>query len=88
MRPALVIGVLKLIVMPAIVFALLATVIHLPPVWARALVIGAACPTGVNAWLAAARFRTGEAIASNVITLTTAGAVVTVALWLHVVEWL
>ena len=67
-RPALVIAGLKLIVMPAIVFALLATVIHLPPVWARALVIGAACPTGVNAWLVAARFRTGEAIASNVIT--------------------
>jgi malonate transporter len=87
-RPALVIAALKLIVMPAIVFALLATVIPLPPVWARALVIGAACPTGVNAWLAAAHFRTGEAIASNAITISTAAAVVTVTLWLHVVQWL
>ena len=86
--PALVIGVLKLVVMPAIVFGLLATVIHLPPVWAKALVIGAACPTGVNAWLIAARFRTGEVIASSAITLTTAAATVTVAVWLHVVEWL
>ena len=87
-RPALVIAVLKLIVMPAIVFAMLAMVIPLPPVWARALVIGAACPTGVNAWLAAAHFRTGEAIASNAISISTAAAVVTVTLWLHVVQWL
>ncbi len=87
-RPALIIAVLKLVVMPAIVFALLATVIHLPSLWARALVVGAACPTGVNAWLAAARFRTGEAIASNAITLSTAAAVVTVTVWLHIVEWL
>jgi hypothetical protein len=87
-RPAVAIAILKLIVMPAIVFALLATVIPLPPVWARALVIGAACPTGVNAWLAAAHFRTGEAIASNAITISTAAAVVTVAAWLHIVQWL
>ena len=87
-RPALIVAGLKLIVMPAIIFAVLATVVHLPPVWARALVITAACPTGVNAWLVAARFRTGEAIASNVITIGTAAAVVTVAFWLHAVEWL
>jgi predicted permease len=74
--------------MPAIVFALLATVIQLPPVWAKALVIAAACPTGVNAWLVAARYRTGQAIASNAITLSTALAAVTIALWLRVVEWL
>jgi predicted permease len=88
LKPALIIAGLKLVVMPAIVFALLATVITLPPVWAKALVIGAACPTGVNAWLVAARFRTGEALASNAISLTTAAAAVTVTLWLHAVEWL
>ena len=87
-RPAFVIAALKLVVMPAIIFAVLATIVHLPPVWARALVITAACPTGVNAWLVAARFRTGEALASNVITLTTAVSAVTVTLWLHAVEWL
>ncbi len=88
LRPALIIAGLKLVVMPAIIFAVLATVIHLPPVWAKTLVITAACPTGVNAWLVAARFRTGEAVASNAITLNTAAAAVTVAVWLHVVEWL
>ena len=87
-RTALIISAIKLILMPAIVFALLATVIQLPPVWAKALVIAAACPTGVNAWLVAARYRTGQAIASNAITLSTALAAVTIALWLRVVEWL
>lgn len=87
-RPALIIAAIKLVAMPAIVFALVATVIHLPPVWAKSLVVAAACPTGVNAWAVAARFRTGQALASNAITLTTAVAVVTVALWLRIVEWL
>ena len=86
--PALIIAGLKLVVMPAIVFAMVATVIPLPPVWAKALVICAACPTGVNAWLVAARFRTGQGLASNVLTLGTAMSAVTVALWLHAVEWL
>jgi malonate transporter and related proteins len=86
--PALMIAGLKLVIMPAIVFAMVATIIPLPPVWAKALVICAACPTGVNAWLVAARFRTGQALASNVLTLGTAASAVTVAVWLHVVEWL
>jgi predicted permease len=86
--PALIIAVLKLAVMPAIVFALVATVFPLPAIWAKSLVIAAACPTGVNAWAVAARFRTGQALASNAITITTAAAVVTVALWLQIVEWL
>jgi predicted permease len=57
-------------------------------VWAKAIVIAAACPTGVNAYLVATRFNTGQALASSAITLTTAIAVVTVAFWLHVVAWL
>ena len=85
---ALTVAVVKLVVMPAIVFALVATIIPLPPVWAKAIVIAAACPTGVNAYLVANRFRTGQALASSSITLTTALAVVTVAFWLHMVAWL
>ena len=34
------------------------------------------------------RAEVGKALASNAITLTTALAVVTVAVWLNVVEWL
>lgn len=88
LRTALAVGAIKLAVMPAIVFFVVGYVFHLPPVWGKAIVIAAACPTGVNAYLVATRFNTGQALASNSITLTTAFAVVTVAFWLHAVQWL
>jgi predicted permease len=87
-RAALAVCVVKLAIMPAIVFVIVAYMVHLPPVWGKAIVIAAACPTGVNAYLVATRFNTGQALASNAITLTTALAVVTVAFWLHAVAWL
>jgi len=87
-RAALAVGFIKLMIMPAIVFVIVAFVIPLPPVWAKAIVLAAACPTGVNAYLVATRFNTGQALASNAITLTTGFAVVTVAFWLHAVAWL
>ena len=86
--PALVVGFVKLIAMPAVVLALVAWVVPLPPMWAKAIVIAAACPTGVNAWLVASRFGTGQALASNSITLTTALSVVTISAWLTIVEWI
>jgi predicted permease len=87
-QAAIAVGFIKLLVMPAVVFLVVAYLIPLPTVWAKAIVIAAACPTGVNAYLVATRFKTGQALASNSITLTTALAVITVAFWLHVVEWL
>ena len=80
----LALSVLKLVALPALVFLLCRTLVAMPPVWAKVAVIAAACPTGVNAYVVASRFRTGEALSSNAITLTTALAVVTVAVWLHV----
>jgi predicted permease len=83
--PALALSFLKLVAMPAVVLLVVVYLIALPPVWAKAIVIAAACPTGVNAWLVASRFKTGQALASNSITLSTAIAVVTTSFWLHVV---
>jgi predicted permease len=88
LRASLAVGFIKLLVMPAIVFVFVVYLVPLPPVWAKAIVIAAACPTGVNAYLVATRFNTGQALASSAITLTTGFAVVTVALWLHLVAWL
>ena len=85
---ALACSFIKLILMPAMVFLLVATVIHLPPAWAKGIVIAAGCPTGVNAYLVANRFKTGEGLASSAITITTALAVITVSFWLHIVEYL
>ncbi len=85
---ALAVSSIKLLAMPAVVFAVVLWIIPLPTVWAKAIVIAAACPTGVNAYLVANRFKTGQGLASTALTLSTALAVVTVAFWLNVVEWL
>jgi predicted permease len=85
---ALAISGLKLIVMPFLVLLLVRYVVAMPLVWAKVAVLAAACPTGVNAFLVANRFRTGEALASNAIAISTGLAVLSVAFWLHVLEWL
>jgi predicted permease len=77
---------LKLIVMPVLVMGL-AHLVGLAPAVAKVAVVAAACPTGVTPFLVAGRFRTGEALASNAITLSTVLAVVTVAFWLRAAEW-
>ena len=87
-RAGLLLSTLKLLVQPALVFLLVRTIAPMPASWARVAVLAAACPTGVNAYLVAARFKTGEALASNAITLSTALAVVTISFWIQVVGWL
>ena len=80
-RPALLITFLKLIVMPAIVLAI-GLAVSLPPLAIAVATMTAAGPTGVNAFLIANRFGTGQALASNSMTISTAIAVVTTAGWL------
>jgi malonate transporter len=82
----LVLSAVKLLVLPLTVL-LVTRFMVLPPVWVKVAVVTAACPTGVNAYLIANRFRTGEALASNAIAISTAIAVVTTALWLQVMTW-
>lgn len=84
----LALSALKLVLMPAVVLVLARYVVPMPPVWAKVVVVAAACPTGVNAYLLAAQFRTGEALASNAITISTGLAVVSATLWLSLVHWL
>jgi predicted permease len=86
-RAGLVLTGLKLLIMPALVLVL-ARAVSLSPTAAKVAVIAAACPTGVTPFLVAGRFRTGEGLASNAITLSTVFAVASVAFWLRAVEWL
>jgi malonate transporter and related proteins len=85
-RAAVLLAGLKLFVMPALVFVL-ARAIELPPIAFKVAVIAAACSTGVTPFLVAGRFRTGEGLASSVMTISTMFAVATVSFWLHAVEW-
>jgi hypothetical protein len=79
--PAFAISALKLVVMPALVLAS-AWAIGLPPLGVAAVTLVSACPTGVNAPLLAIKLGTGQALASNVLLISTAGGVLTVTLWL------
>lgn len=78
------IGVVKLFVMPAVVYVLAHYVFGLPDLAVATAVIAAACPTGANAYLIATRFQTGLKLSANAITLTTASSAVTMWLWLAV----
>lgn len=84
-RIALVATGLKLFVMPAAVLGF-ATLLGLSPEWRAALVLVAAVPTGVNAWLTAVQFQTSEALAASAITLTTGLGVLSVTFWAWLVS--
>ncbi|WP_172746630.1 AEC family transporter [Neorhizobium sp. T25_13] len=73
-------AVLKLLVLPALVF-LISYLFALPKDWTAALVLTASVPTGINAWLIAQRFRSGHSLAASVISMTTAFGVFTVGFW-------
>jgi malonate transporter and related proteins len=55
--------------------------LRLPPDAARVVVTAAALPAGVNSYLIATQLGTGQALASNVMTIATAASVVTVSFW-------
>ena len=77
---------LKLMVMPGIVLAM-AVLIGLPPFTAKVAIAAASMPTGVNPYLVATRFGTGQALSSSTMTIATACAVVTTAFWLAVAHY-
>lgn len=79
--PGVLLSLLKVAVMPALVFVAGAYVIGLPPLWTAVATMTATCPTGINAYVFANRYGTGHAMSANAITLTTAAAVVTSGLW-------
>lgn len=83
----LLVSVLKLGLMPLIVLAV-GLALGIPPLANAVMVAIAACPTGINAFLFASRFGTGEALATNAMTISTAFAAPTMAGWLLVLRWL
>lgn len=80
--PALILSGLKALFMPAVVYVMARYAVGLPPLWVSVATLTACCPTGINAFLFAARYGTGHAISANSITFTTAAAVVTTGLWI------
>ena len=83
--PAVVLSCIKLMLMPAVALAF-AWGFGLPPLTAQVVVIAAGLPSGVNSYLIAVQFKTGQALASNQMTLATAGAAVTMSFWVMIVH--
>ncbi len=75
--------VLKLIVHPAIVWALATYVFAVEPLYRQVAVVLAATPVGVNAYILATRYDVGIATSTTAIFLTTAGAMVTLSAVLY-----
>ena len=71
--------------MPVVIWLAGSHVFLLPPLWLAVAVLGAACPTGVNAYLFAIHFKTGEGLATNSIVLSTLGSIITLPLWLSLI---
>lgn len=83
--PALALAVLKLFLLPAVALAV-ALAASLPPMTAKVMVVVAALPTGINPYLIATRFGTGQVLASNTLTISTGLAVLTTGFWLTVAQ--
>lgn len=82
--PSAVISLTKLLLQPALVYATV-HLFGLPPVWRATLVLCAACPTGVNAYIVAHQFGAAHGLSSSVITMTTGLAALTMSFWLVLV---
>lgn len=78
----LLLTVATLLVQPLIV--LLVGSALLPPLWLGVTVVAAASPVGVNAYLFARFFRTGESVAAATILFSTIASAATLTLWLLV----
>ena len=78
--PALLITLLKLVVHPAIVYALV-QILPMPPVWASVAVLFAAMPSGINAYLLAQRYKVGITASASAVSLSTALSLFTVTVW-------
>ncbi|WEX11452.1 AEC family transporter [Chelativorans sp. AA-79] len=85
-RPAIAMAAFKLLLMPVLAL-LMAKTMGLTGMSAKVVVAAASLPIGVNPYLIATRFGTGQALASNSMSISTALAFFTTAFWLAVAEW-
>jgi predicted permease len=75
--------VMKMVLMPVLVFLALHYFVSVPPLWAKVAVLLAAMPTGANAFLFAHRNEESVAAVSGSVALGTALAAITVSLLLY-----
>lgn len=86
LRSGFSLAAVKLMLMPAVAL-ILALGLGLAPLTAKVIVAAASLPAGVNSWLIAEQFKTGQRLASTAMTIGTGLAIVTTSFWLLVAEW-
>ena len=69
--------VLKLAVMPLVVWVSGRWLFHLDPLWLTVATLNAAMPAGANVYLIAQLYRTGVGLATNAVVLSTGFSVLT-----------
>ena len=75
-------SVIKLLLLPFLVYVSAHYLFNLPPIQLTILVILSACPTGVNAYLMAKNFRSHEATVASTVVATTLLSVISLSFWL------
>jgi predicted permease len=83
---SLVVASLKLMMMPFLVWLLATQVFDLSPLWAGVAVLLAGQPAGINVFLFAQRYGTGQAVASTTIFLSTAMSLGTLSAILYLLD--
>lgn len=81
--PALLLTAFKLALHPIVVWLLAVPLMGLDGIWVPVAVTMAAMPSGVNAYLFAARYEAAEGVASRTVFLSTAASIVTISVVLY-----
>ncbi|SNY90828.1 hypothetical protein SAMN04515647_1001 [Cohaesibacter sp. ES.047] len=82
--PGIVLGLIKIMVFPALFLLVTTFLVPLPAEWTAVIVLGAASPTGVNAYLLANHFGVGHRLSANTITLSVLMSLATLPFWISV----
>jgi predicted permease len=78
-QPAAVATVVKLAVLPLLVWLAGRYIFALDPLWLTVATLNAAMPAGANVYLVAQLYRTSVGLATNVVVLSTAASIVTLS---------
>nr|WP_319514222.1 AEC family transporter [uncultured Cohaesibacter sp.] len=80
----LALAIIKTVAFPALFYLITATILPLPNAWTAVILLGAASPTGVNAYLLANHFGVGHRLSANTISLSVLVSLVTLPFWISV----
>ena len=83
-KQALVASAIKLVVHPAIAYALMIWVLHVPMEIARYGILLSTMPAGINVYVFATYYNRGVSVAANTILIATVASALTISAWLYV----